>query len=203
MSDEIRLAPFANLALRLLAGTLFYEDSAEWSEFLTYKRDIELYFSQIGLVLVADEERGYAYLRQFTEEEMAGADKLTRLTKRHPLSFRVTMLGILLRERLAAHEKQHNFNEPLLVSFEEMSLMMSKYLGTTNAMTHNKRLKSVIEELMKLGYLVESPNYRNHYRVRTILLTRFREEELTDFKARLEEFAGQIDFIEEEEDDEQ
>ena len=92
--------PESFAAVRLLQGVVYSSDQRPWEQVLSYRSNLEDYFSRIGLVLVVDEADGLAYLRQYSDDERsATGDALPRLFRRMPLTYSDNhyFLGILWR----------------------------------------------------------------------------------------------------------
>ena len=92
------LLPYAAAVLKLLKGPVNYDvDPKEWDLIVTYQNDLKKYFEKIGLSLYTNIDDGFSYLYQASGEDDSG---LPRITRRIPLPFDVTLLAVLLRERL-------------------------------------------------------------------------------------------------------
>jgi len=100
-----QIAPYAPAVIRLLQGSLSSDDIGPWNILLSHATPIREYLAKIGLELVLSETDGYAFLRQ---PEWEGEDgqriALPRLTRRDRLSYHVTLMCVLLRERLDQFE---------------------------------------------------------------------------------------------------
>jgi hypothetical protein len=87
--------------IRLLQGSLSADDAGVWNNLLLHETSVREYLAKIGLELVLNEIDGYAFLRQpDIEDEDRQKIPLPRLTRRDRLSYHVTLLCALLRERL-------------------------------------------------------------------------------------------------------
>ena len=73
----------------------------EWSALLRLQARIRDYVAVIGIDLVVDEAKGYAFLKSRSQSAAAASDGLPRLIARRPLSFPVSLLLALLRKKLA------------------------------------------------------------------------------------------------------
>src|SRR5579884_1370112 len=97
ISDNI--VPYAGVILKLLQQPLYSDDSVYWNQLLTHYTAIEAYFAQIGLQILLFEDEGFAYLTQPDLLDDTGEPiSLPRLTKRMPLSYHATILGVIMRE---------------------------------------------------------------------------------------------------------
>src|SRR6266404_8171575 len=67
-------------AVRLLQGVVYADDAKIWDIVLRSGSQLESYLARIGLSLVIDESEGYAYVRQWSDDECpAGYEQLPRL----------------------------------------------------------------------------------------------------------------------------
>ncbi len=115
--------PYAPIILKLFKGVI-YSDDAEWNKLQSYLEPIRQYFSKIGLEVRNHEVDGFAYLIQPEDE----SNSFPRLTTRYPLSFNMTIFGVLLREQLL----QFNTNEAteqLIINIEKIRTLLEPYLA--------------------------------------------------------------------------
>src|SRR5215208_2511849 len=95
------IVPYAPAVIKLLQGVIYHDDTAAWNLLLAHQTPIQEYFARIGLVVYVDEADGFAFLRQpELESEEGSRIALPRLIRRDRLSYHVTLLCVLLRERL-------------------------------------------------------------------------------------------------------
>ncbi|QGQ25799.1 DUF4194 domain-containing protein [Gimesia benthica] len=87
------------VAVHLLQGVIYEEQEEIWSLLLSNESDLTDYFCEIGLSLVIDRTEGMTYLRQFSDDERTGGyERLPRLFRKAPLTYKVPLLCVLLRE---------------------------------------------------------------------------------------------------------
>ncbi len=104
--------------IALLKGIFYQKDNEKaWDELVGNSYgSINDYFAVIGLEPVIDEVEGYAFLRQKVLEEEEAVAKL--ITARE-LSYKVSLLSVLLRKRIADFDMQ-NESIRAVVSKEEL-----------------------------------------------------------------------------------
>jgi len=120
MADERAVPPevedWSAAAIRLLQGVVYVDDGPVWSIVLGHQSRLEDYFAKLGLQMVLDEPEGFAYLRQFDEDELPeGYDRLPKLFRKTRLSYDATLLCVLLREELRQFEEHDVDNERCVV----------------------------------------------------------------------------------------
>ena len=103
-------------AVRLLQGVVYADDPRTWDIVLRSRSQLDGHFARIGLVLVVDEAEGYAYVRQWSDEECPeGYEQLPKLVRRVPLGYGPTLLAVLLRDELRRYEEEEVHDERCVV----------------------------------------------------------------------------------------
>jgi hypothetical protein len=185
MMDE-KVAPFAPVIIRLLQG-IIYTDSKEWNLLHHYENPIREYLAQIGMELYFAQEKGFAYiLQQEAEDKQSALAKLPRLTRRIKLSYAVTILAVLLREKLLQHEQKASF-EPLGVSRDDIVEMVKIFLrDNPNEKRVAEQIDQHIAKLVEVEFLQESKKYAGRFEVRPILAAKIDSEILVEIKTKLQ-----------------
>ena len=150
-----QIAPYAPAVIRLLQGPLSSDDSSPWNVLLTHETPVREYLAKIGLELVLNEPDGYAFLRQ-PEWEAEDGQKiaLPRLTRRDRLSYHVTLLCALLRERLDQFEASTPETDRLIVTADDLRDMLRPFLrerGDERALL--KKIDETANRVADLGFL--------------------------------------------------
>lgn len=184
-----QIMPYAPAVIRLLQGTLSVDDAAVWNILLLHETPVREYLAKIGLELVLNEIDGYAFLRQ---PDLEGEDgrklALPRLTRRDRLSYHVTLLCALVRERLDQFEASTPEVERLILTGDDLREMLRPFLrerGDERALI--KKIDETASRVVDLGFLRRLGN-DNRYEVRPILKARIGSEVLADVLARLEQY---------------
>lgn len=185
-----QIAPFAPAVIRLLQGPLSSDDSGPWNLLLIHETPVREYLAKIGLELILNEPDGYAFLRQ---PEWEGADGqrivLPRLTRRDRLSYHVTLMCALLRERLDQFEAGTPETDRLIITSDDLRDMLRPFLperGDERALL--KKIDETANKVVELGFL-RRPGADNRYEVRPILKARIASDALADLLQMLEQHA--------------
>ena len=176
--------PYAGAVLKLLKGPVNYDlDPKEWEQLSTYQTDLKKYFDKIGLHLVLDSDDGFAYLYQPSGDDDSG---LPRITRRIPLPFDVTLLCVLLREKLA-EQTIEDVNMANLLKKEDIYEMLNPfYPKTQNEAVQHREFDRLITKILELGFLRRIEKEKSEfYQIEKIIKVRVRAEELNSIKARL------------------
>jgi hypothetical protein len=166
-----------------------YRDSHEqaWQHVLRLQHQLRDHMRVIGLAVVIDEAEGYAYLRSMPEDPDA---PLPRLVPRHRLSFPVSLLLALLRKRLAEFDATTGEGR-LVLSRDDIVGMLTVFLpDSTNEARLVDQIDTTISSVVKLGYLRLVRGSTDSWEVRRILKAFVDAEWLSEFDARLAEYAA-------------
>jgi hypothetical protein len=188
MNDNKNILPYAPAILQLLRGIVYFEDNRDtWNLLIQYKEKINLYFQSIGIDLFVFESEGFAYLKQQKREEEL---KLPQLIEKRSLSYPVTLLLILLRERLYEQEASIEGSVKLVLSRIQIKDLILPFLPTnTNEAKVLDKIDPHINKLIEYGFLRKLKDDTNKFEVKRILKAKISMEELTEIKSKLESYA--------------
>ncbi|RRR65735.1 MAG: DUF4194 domain-containing protein [Candidatus Viridilinea halotolerans] len=185
-----QLAPYAPAVIRLLQGTLAPDDTSAWNLLLQHEALVRDYVAKIGLELVLHEADGYAFLRQPELEGEDGATiALPRLTRRDRLTYHVTLLCALLRERLDQFEASTPASDRLILTSDDLRELLRPFLrerGDERALV--RKIDETTNRVVDLGFLRRLANDKR-YEVRPILKARIGSEVLAEVLSTLEQHA--------------
>ncbi len=177
--------PHASAMIRLLQGAIFSDDANAWNLLLAHQRAVQNDFARIGLELYLNEPDGFAFVRQPEPEDAEST--LPRLTRRDRLSYHVTLLCVLLRERLEQFEASTPESDRLLVSQDELRDLLRSFLPERNdERALNKKLDETVNRVLELGFLKRSSGSSGLLEVRRIIKARIDSERLAEIKGKLE-----------------
>lgn len=185
------LTLYAPVALKLLQGPLYQEDGEAWNLLLRYENPIQTYFARIGLGLLVSESDGYAYLHQpESTDDNDNAPTLPRLIRRVRLSYDVTLLCVLLRERLLQFETDASTSTRLVLNTEQMREMARLFFAErSNEVRLLRNLDRVIKQVEDLGFVRRLRGADETYEVRPIIKARISADQLSIIKQKLEDYA--------------
>ena len=180
--------PYAPILIKLLKGVVYSKDS-HWNQLQTYLTPIREYFSKIGLEVRNFEAEGFAYLTQPEADLEDEGEPLPRFTKRHLLSFNLTMLCVLLREELRQYDASDATGQ-LVIDIEKIRDLLQPYLSENNNEDKFRRnVNSLVDRAKDLGFLRQLSGQENKYEIKPILKAKIDAEALTNLKQKLEEYA--------------
>jgi Domain of unknown function (DUF4194) len=190
------IAPYAPAAIKLLQGVVYHDDTAAWDVLLTHQTAIQDYFAKIGVEVFVAEADGFAYLRQPDMENDAGERMaLPHLTRRDKLSYSVTLLCVLLRERLDQFDASASESDRLIVTLEQLRELARAFFPERNdERALFRKIDSAVERVVDLGFLkrLGASGDDERFEVRRILKARIDADKLADIKKRLKTYV-QVD----------
>ena len=178
----------ATTAIRLMRGVLYREsDEDTWLALGRHGAAVRDHFATIGLDVVVDDAEGYAYLR--TQED-DGEDPLPRLVHRRALTYNVSLLLVLLRKRLVEWETSGEEGQLVLHRDQLVDLLRLFLADSTNEARVIDQAERTIAKAVELGFLRPLRGQADHFEVRRILKAYVDAQTMSDFAAKLHEYAG-------------
>ena len=179
----------ATSAIRLMQGVV-YQESDAWGDLLRHRGAVRDHFALIGLDVVIDDDEGYAYLR--TAETPDGEEPLPRVIRRRALTYSDSRLLVLLRKRLVEFESAGDQGQ-LVLTHEEIVEMVQLFLArSTDEARTLKQVETSINRLVTMGFLRQLRGRKDTWEVRRILKAYVDAETLSDFSAKLAEYADAV-----------
>ncbi|MEM9212976.1 MAG: DUF4194 domain-containing protein [Cyanobacteria bacterium P01_F01_bin.150] len=182
--------PYAPVIIKLLKGVM-YSDDPHWDRLQSYLTPIEEYFSKIGMRVQNFDTDGFAYVDQPDPDEDAPASEvLPRLTARRSLSFKVTLLCVLLRDQLRQFDSSDATGR-LVLNIETLRDLLQPYLPDTNNEEKFRRdVDSLVRQVTDLGFLRRLSGREANYEVRPIIKAKIDADMLERLKQKLEEYSN-------------
>jgi hypothetical protein len=182
------------VVVHLLHGPLYRDgDEVAWGLLLRQRSQVADYVAVLGLQVWVDESEGYAYLRSRPNDEVADEGlEIPRLVARRHLSFPVSMLVALLRKRLAEFDAS-NSETRLVLSRDQIVEMLRLYLPeSTNEAKLVDGVGGHINRVVDMGFLRRLRGQDELFEVRRIIKAYVDAQWLSDFDARLDEYAAEF-----------
>ena len=182
------------LKVKLLQGVVYSDEVAVWECLLRCETELRAFFGQLAIGVEIDKAEGYAWLTQHEPSDEAPPNFPPRLFRRVPLSYDVTMLCVLLRERRLSFEKDQPDARKLVMNTDELCAMLGAFLETSGDEVRKKReLQAVINRVVELGFLRQIETGANAlYEVRRILRAKIPVEALAQIKEELKHHAERL-----------
>lgn len=175
--------------IRLMQGVVYRtSDEDTWLTLERLGAGVRDHFATIGVDVVIDDAEGYAYLR--SRSEVDGEEALPRLVRRRALTYNVSLLLVLLRKRLVEFETSGGEGRLVLSTAQIVELLRLFQADSTNDARVADQAETTIKKAAELGFLRQLRGQRDHWEVRRILKAYVDAQTLSDFAAKLREYAG-------------
>lgn len=174
-------------AVRLLQGVVYSDDTKTWDAILHSHSALESYFARLALMLVVDEPEGYAYLRQWHENEYpAGYEDVPRLVRRSQIGYSPTILCVILRDELRRFEEDDLCNERCVVEtatlFDQWRMF---FPAVQDDVRQKKEFSAVARKIEDLGFIRKFAENPEAWEIRRILKARLPVTELEVLRQQL------------------
>jgi Domain of unknown function (DUF4194) len=186
--------PSLSLAVTQLMKGVLYRDTHDraWRSLLELRPQAQDFVEVLGLLVIIDEAEGYAYLRQ-RPADPDDLEPLPRLIPRRALSFHVSLLLALLRKKLAEFDAQGG-DTKLMLTRQQIVEMVRVFLpATSNEARLTDQIDAHINKAVEFGFLRPVKTTEQLYEVRRILKAFVDAQWLTDFEAKLADYAAQLE----------
>lgn len=188
--DELNLP----LVVTHLMKGVVYRDTQEtvWQHLVQLVPRVSDYVATLGLVVVVDESEGYAFFRSKPDDPDDEHD-IPRLIPRHALSFHTSLLLALLRKKLAESDAADDGYRVILSREAILDIMVVFMPTSTNEAKITESIDRTIAKVVDLGFLRRMPKQDNQFEVRRVLKAFVDGQWLSDFDARLAEYAAELE----------
>ena len=186
---------YAPVILKLLKGVI-YSDDPHWDRLQSYLTPVKEHFSKIGLQVQNYESEGFAYLEQPDPDPEDRTEPLPRLIDRHKLSFKATILCVLLREQLRQFDTSEATGR-LVLSIEKIRDLLEPYLiKGNNEERFRREVNGLVKQSEELGFLKSLSGQDENYEVRSILKAKIDADAIELLKQKLEVYANSFATLE-------
>ncbi len=192
MTQNNMIPPYAPVIIKLLQGVIYNDDKELWDNLVSYQVQIKEYFELIGIDVHIYESEGFAFLKQKQFDEGQEIN-LPNLIEKRQLSYPVTLLCVLLVEKLVEFDVTGGDSTRLIVDKEELKEMLRIFLPErTNEAKLFDNIDAHINKLVDYGFLRKLNNAESKYEVKRILKAKIPADTLQEIKNKLEEYAKSI-----------
>jgi len=179
----------AKVATTLLFKGLFYKSDNEsaWLELLENSRGMILeYFETIGLSVEVDEVEGYAYLKTIESDEES--PQLPKLITARELSYKVSLLCVLLRKKIVDFEMQNESTRAVISKDDIVSNIVLFLPQKFNEVKLYKEIDNTIKKVEDLGFLKKLKSSENSYEIRSSIKAFVDAQWLSEFSQKMQEY---------------
>lgn len=188
---EQNIKPYSKATVKLIKGVV-ERNSNVWDDIIHYQSEIQEYISQIGLELIVKKDDGFAYLKQFEDNE----GKTLGLVQRRQIGFETSIVIVVLRQSLEEFDSNPTqlATEKFITDIEikdELELFLQEGY---NKLKFQKNLDSYIKKVVELGYLKEISKKESEtkYQIHRIIKEKITLDILQEFKIKLQEYVESV-----------
>ena len=187
------ILPYTSVFIKLLKGPIEYVEVGAWEKLIQYKTELIGFLSQLGLLLVLDENDGYAYITHaHQEDEEIGVSWM----QRRALSYEESTLLVLLREMMSEFELSEATQRELIKKRREIKEYIELfYKQNASRVKLLKEIDRLINRIEELGFLqlVEDNEKvdEQRFRIRKIIKAKVGSDFLEEFYNQLLQISQQ------------
>ncbi|PUZ30159.1 protein of unknown function [Chitinophaga costaii] len=190
MNDSHTLLPFVPVFIKLLKGPVEYVDKSIWEKLLQYKSELVAFLLPLGLLLVLDEQDGYAFLKHTTTDEEENA---VSWIPRRALTYEESIMLVLLREMMAEFEVGAATTRELIRKRREIKEYAELFFKeNASRVKFLKEIDRLIDRTTENGFLEQIATHEipdeQSFRIKKIIKARVGSEELDAFLEALQGF---------------
>jgi hypothetical protein len=181
------ILPYTSVFIKLLKGPIEYVEKSSWEKLIQYKVELTAFLQQLGLLLVLDEQDGYAYVKHLqTEEE----ENPVTWIQRRALTYEESVMLVLLREMMAEFEVGEATNRELIKKRREIKEYAELFFKeNASRVKFLKEIDRLIDKAEENGFLDKTENHdladEQKFRIRKIIKAKVGSEELDMFYQQL------------------
>lgn len=188
---EQNTTPYSKAIVKLLKGVV-ERSSNVWDDLINYQIEIQEYINKIGLELIVKKDDGFAFVKQFEDNE----GKTLGLVQRRQIGFETSIILVVLRQSLEEFDSNPTqlATEKFITDAEikdELELFLQEGY---NKLKFQKDLDNYIKRVVELGYLKEVSKKDNEtkYQIHRIIKEKITPDILQEFKTKLQEYVEPV-----------
>lgn len=188
---EQNTTPYSKAIVKLLKGVV-ERSSNVWDDIINYQVEIQEYISKIGLELIVKKDDGFAFVKQYEDNE----GKTLGLVQRRQIGFETSIVLVVLRQSLEDFDSNPTqlATEKFITDTEikeELELFLQE--GYNN-LKFQKDLDNYIKRVVELGYLKEISKKDNEtkYQIHRIIKEKITPDILHEFKIKLQAYVESV-----------
>lgn len=187
-----KILPYASVVVKLLKGPVEYVEKGAWEKLLQYKVELTGFLQQLGLLLVLDEQDGYAYVKHALSED---DEAYVSWVQRRSFSYEESIMLVLLREMMAEFEISESASRELIKKRREIKEYAELFFKEgASRIKFLKEIDRLIDKVEESGFLHKIENHEvideQKFRIRKIIKAKVDSEALDNFQQQLMAHAG-------------
>ncbi len=189
-----KILPYASVVVKLLKGPVEYVEKGAWEKLLQYKVELTGFLQQLGLLLILDEQDGYAFVKHSLNED---DEAHVSWTQRRSFSYEESIMLVLLREMMAEFEISESASRELIKKRREIKEYAELFFKEgASRIKFLKEIDRLIDKVEESGFLHRIENHEvideQKFRIRKIIKSKVDSEALESFQQQLMAHAGVV-----------
>lgn len=189
-----KILPYASVVVKLLKGPVEYVEKGAWEKLLQYKVELTGFLQQLGLLLVLDEQDGYAFVKHALSED---DEAYVSWTQRRSFSYEESIMLVLLREMMAEFEISESASRELIKKRREIKEYAELFFKEgASRIKFLREIDRLIDKVEESGFLHKMENHEvideQKFRIRKIIKAKVDSEALENFQQQLMAHAGGV-----------
>jgi len=185
---------FSQVLIQLMKGVVYSEDNPVlWENLLNQQTRVREYLKALNLRLIIAEDEGYAWLSNRPEangEEDTELD-LPKLISTRELSYPVSLLLVLFRQKLLEHDSADASNALVLEKPDIAELLKVFFKESGNETKYLKQLDTHLTKIVELGFIRRLRNNADKFEIKRIIASFIDAEWLSKFDQLLADYLKQ------------
>jgi hypothetical protein len=187
MSAPDKILPYAAVVVKLLKGPVEYVDKNTWEKLMQYKVELTGFLLQLGLMLVLDEQDGFAFVKHSLSED---DDAFVSWVQRRSYTYEESIMLVLLREMMAEFEIGEATTRELIKKRREIKEYAELHFKEgASRIKFLKDIDRLIDKMEENGFLQKIENHEvadeQKFRIRKIIKAKVDSEVLENFHQQL------------------
>lgn len=187
MIVQQKILPFTPVFIKLLKGPVEYMEKGTWEKLIQYKTELTSFFQQLGLILVLDDQDGYAYVTHMQIEE---DEQSVSWMQRRSLTYEESVMLVLLREMMAEFEIGEATTRELIKKRREIKEFAELFFKEkASRVKFLKEMDRLIDKAEENGLLDKTEQHdiidEQKFRIKKIIKAKVSTEELDAFYQQL------------------
>lgn len=163
---------FSQVIIPLMKGVVYAEDnSALWENLLNLQSRAREYLKVLNLRLIISEEEGYAWLTNRPESNAGDEEEadLPKLISTRELSYPVSLLLVLLRQKLLEHDAS-DASSALVMEKQDIAEQLKVFFKESgNETKYIKQLETHLNKIIELGFIRRLRNNPDKFEIKRLL----------------------------------
>lgn len=183
---------FSQVVIQLLKGVVYAEENPGlWENLLQFQAHLREYLAVMNLRLIIAKDEGYAWLSNRPEMDAVGDESgpnLPKLISTRELSYPVSLLLVLLRQKLLEHDTSAAATALVMDKEEVAGRLKVFFKESGNETKYLRQLDTHLNKIAELGFIRRLRNQPDKFEIKRIIGSFIDADWLNQFDQLLEDY---------------